>query len=95
MLMSRALGAAGFVSARALQRKAVISAPFQSGVAAASRGAATATVTATAPVAAATFKSAGHVVPFAGQRAVGYWLMGSAGMVFGMVMLGGVTRLTR
>ena len=29
------------------------------------------------------------------QRAVGWWLGGCTGMVFGMVVLGGVTRLTR
>jgi len=30
-----------------------------------------------------------------GEKAVGYWLLGVAGAVFGMVVLGGVTRLTR
>lgn len=31
----------------------------------------------------------------AAPRAVGYWLVGCAGMVFGMVALGGATRLTK
>jgi len=30
----------------------------------------------------------------AGRKAVGYWLLGSCGVVFSMVLLGGVTRLT-
>jgi cytochrome c oxidase assembly protein subunit 15 len=30
-----------------------------------------------------------------GSKAVGYWLLGTAGLVFAMVVLGGVTRLTR
>ncbi len=34
------------------------------------------------------------IVPVA-PRAVGYWLAGCAGMVFGMVVLGGATRLTK
>merc|ERR1711998_105842 len=29
-----------------------------------------------------------------GRKAVGYWLLGSCGVVFSMVLLGGVTRLT-
>ena len=31
----------------------------------------------------------------AGSRAVGWWLLGTAGCVFGMVVVGGITRLTR
>jgi len=28
------------------------------------------------------------------KKAVGYWMLGSAGLVFGIVVLGGLTRLT-
>ena len=31
----------------------------------------------------------------AGTRAVGWWLLGTSGCVFGMVIVGGITRLTR
>jgi heme a synthase len=32
--------------------------------------------------------------PVRSQKVVGYWLLGCGGMVFGAVILGGVTRLT-
>jgi heme a synthase len=32
--------------------------------------------------------------PETSSRTVGYWLLGSAGLVFGIVVLGGLTRLT-
>lgn len=44
-------------------------------------------------------KDAAHVkrrsfFPETSSKAVGYWLIGSAGLVFGIVVLGGLTRLT-
>ncbi|KAL8568000.1 Cytochrome c oxidase assembly protein cox15 [Nucella lapillus] len=39
-------------------------------------------------------KAAGEAIPARGQKIVGAWLFGCAGMVFGAVILGGVTRLT-
>lgn len=35
-----------------------------------------------------------HFFPETSSKAVGYWLIGSAGLVFGIVVLGGLTRLT-
>lgn len=34
-------------------------------------------------------------IPAHGKKIVGYWLIGCAGMVFGAVVLGGVTRLVQ
>lgn len=39
-------------------------------------------------------KKAKSFFPDISSRAVGYWLIGSAGLVFGIVVLGGLTRLT-
>jgi len=39
--------------------------------------------------------SAGQSIILSADRGVGYWLLGVSGAVFGMVVLGGVTRLTR
>jgi len=50
------------------------------------------------PAAAAAGKVSGHVaskVVVAADRGLGIWLLGVSGAVFGMVVLGGVTRLTR
>ena len=39
-------------------------------------------------------KRARQFFPESSSPAVGYWLLGSAGLVFGIVVLGGLTRLT-
>jgi cytochrome c oxidase assembly protein subunit 15 len=44
---------------------------------------------------ATTADAAGQAANDANRRVAGYWIMGTAGMVFVMVVLGGVTRLTR
>jgi cytochrome c oxidase assembly protein subunit 15 len=49
---------------------------------------------ATASTSAATLQSAGTAQATSVPPIVGYWLMGSAALVFGIVVLGGLTRLT-
>ncbi|KAF3223103.1 Cytochrome c oxidase assembly protein cox15 [Orbilia oligospora] len=42
----------------------------------------------------ATTKTKSSSFPDTSEKVVGYWLLGSAGLVFGIVVLGGLTRLT-
>ncbi len=41
-----------------------------------------------------TISSRSDLAPLAGSRAVGWWLIGCCGLIFAMVVIGGITRLT-
>ena len=47
-----------------------------------------------APTASETVKAAKKAWPETNSKGVGYWLIGSAVSVFGIVVFGGLTRLT-